>query len=184
MCKASETLEWRLVSTAELAYCMTVLLRSLKFKTLRPGVCQQSKRLRCRLESPLLNAVPLSIKSSKNPTIYSQKNPMNEHAKQLVLQRSPHHSLWGCSISSVFSLWCYLLIDIDNTDEEQDDHHHVIQDPQQSTEGGVCFQWTCWRSDGLQGSGRDGHHSPHTAQCHPKEKEPYESTHGAQASHQ
>lgn len=106
-------------------------------------------------------------------------------SNSFCLQRTPHYSLWGCSVRRVSSsLWRHLLVDVDNADKEQDDHHQVIQDPQQSTEGGVCFQGICWWGDGVQRRGGDGYHGPHAAQGHSEEKQPHESSHGAQASGQ
>lgn len=97
------------------------------------------------------------------------------------LQWTPHYSLWGRSISMLSSaLWRHLLVDIDNTDEEQNDHHQVIQDPQQSAEGGVSFQGIVCGGEGLQRRGGDGHHGPHAAQSHPEEEEPDKSSYGAQ----
>lgn len=82
------------------------------------------------------------------------------------------------------ALWCHLLVDVDNADKEQDDHHQVIQDPQQSTEGGVCFQGIICGGEGLQRRGGDGHHGPYAAQGHPEEEQPHKSSHGAQTSRQ
>lgn len=122
-----------------------------------------------------------------------RRNPITVQVRQLVLtlcstfclQRIPHYSLWGWSICRVSSsLWHHLLVDVDHTDKEQDDHHQVIQDPQQSTEGGVCLRRICWWWGDGERRGGDGHHSPHTAQDHPEDKQPYKSSHGAQATSQ
>ncbi len=172
--------------TAEPAHCMTYFqyLSCIdSVNTRQTGVLSAQSQ---SLTSWLLHAVLLSIFSNPliQPASARGKKSNESHVKQLEpssrLQWTLHHSSWGCSICrAFFSLWRHLLVDVDNADKEQEDHHQVVQDPQQSAEGGVRFKGISWWRDRVQRRGGYGHHGPNTAQGHPEEKQPHQSSHGA-----